>query len=115
MSVPISSSNKTALVSESINTWTLTHSVDAVAIQAQALLLEQSLMSEGSKIPNWTSPQTPVGGYDDCQVVSTFGPLPVFDFEAKDHLALVEQHGLAEFESAATARYASLHCPLLTP
>lgn len=54
------------------------------------------------RIPNFTHPDSPRGGEDDAVEVG-LGKTPIrkFDFTAKDHLAIGEQHDLFDFEAGA--------------
>ncbi len=64
------------------------------------------------QIPNLPSDDTPVGrGEEDNQVVRTWGEVPVFAFEVKDHIELGEALGMINVEKAAEvsgARFAYL-------
>ena len=51
-------------------------------------------------LPNLPHPDAPDGGEDDGVVVSTHGERPVFDFDARDHVELMEPAGAVEIERA---------------
>ena len=67
-------------------------------------------------IPNLPHESVPVGEDEDGNVeVSRWGTPRSFDFEIKDHVALGEQHGWLDFETAAKlsgARFALLRGPI---
>jgi seryl-tRNA synthetase len=52
-------------------------------------------------IPNYVHPEVPEGGEENFRVLSTWGEIPSFDFEPRDHLALCESLDLVDFERAA--------------
>ncbi len=54
-------------------------------------------------IPNLPDSSVPPGASeDDNELVSTWGDVPDYDFETKDHVDLTEPAGLMDFRSAAT-------------
>ncbi|HIQ45811.1 serine--tRNA ligase [Ectopseudomonas khazarica] len=67
-------------------------------------------------IPNLPHESVPVGADEDENVeVARWGTPRSFDFEIKDHVALGEQHGWLDFETAAKlsgARFALLRGPI---
>lgn len=67
-------------------------------------------------IPNLPHESVPVGEDEDGNVeVSRWGTPRSFDFEIKDHVALGEQHGWLDFETAAKlsgARFALMRGPI---
>ncbi|WP_397377436.1 serine--tRNA ligase [Pseudomonas sp.] len=67
-------------------------------------------------IPNLPHESVPVGADEEGNVeVSRWGTLPTFDFPIQDHVALGEQHGWLDFETAAKlsgARFAVLRGPI---
>nr|WP_100547146.1 MULTISPECIES: serine--tRNA ligase [unclassified Pseudomonas] len=67
-------------------------------------------------IPNLPHESVPVGADEDGNVeVARWGTPRSFDFEIKDHVALGEQHGWLDFETAAKlsgARFALLRGPI---
>ncbi|GIZ13100.1 serine--tRNA ligase [Pseudomonas sp. NCCP-436] len=67
-------------------------------------------------IPNLPHDSVPVGADEEQNVeVSRWGTPRSFDFEIKDHVALGEQHGWLDFETAAKlsgARFALLRGPI---
>lgn len=67
-------------------------------------------------IPNLPDESVPVGASeDDNVVIRRWGSPREFDFEVKDHVALGEQHGYLDFETAAKlsgARFALMRGPI---
>lgn len=71
-------------------------------LEGQLKQLETKLREEQSRIPNMTHPDAPVGRLaDDNKTVRTWGEPRKFDFAPKDHVALMEQHGLVDLEAGA--------------
>lgn len=81
--------------------------LDAIQTELDNLLLN---------IPNLPHESVPVGEDEDGNVeVARWGTPRSFDFEIKDHVALGEQHGWLDFETAAKlsgARFALLRGPI---
>ena len=81
--------------------------LDAIQNELDNLLLN---------IPNLPHESVPVGTDEDGNVeVARWGAPRSFDFEIKDHVALGEQHGWLDFETAAKlsgARFALLRGPI---
>ena len=81
--------------------------LDAIQSELDNLLLN---------IPNLPHESVPVGADEDENVeVARWGTPRSFDFEVKDHVALGEQHGWLDFETAAKlsgARFALLRGPI---
>ncbi|MDF2073144.1 serine--tRNA ligase [Pseudomonas mendocina] len=81
--------------------------LDAIQNELDNLLLN---------IPNLPHESVPVGADEDGNVeVARWGTPRTFDFEIKDHVALGEQHGWLDFETAAKlsgARFALLRGPI---
>jgi len=81
--------------------------LEAIQAELDALLLT---------IPNLPHESVPVGAGEDENVeVSRWGAPRAFDFEIKDHVALGEQHGWLDFETAAKlsgARFALMRGPI---
>ena len=81
--------------------------LDAIQTELDSILLG---------IPNLPHESVPVGADEDGNVeVSRWGTPRSFDFEIKDHVALGEQHGWLDFETAAKlsgARFALLRGPI---
>ncbi|MGE8504533.1 MAG: serine--tRNA ligase [Pseudomonas sp.] len=81
--------------------------LDAIQNELDNLLLN---------IPNLPHESVPVGADEDGNVeVARWGTPRSFDFEIKDHVALGEQHGWLDFETAAKlsgARFALLRGPI---
>ncbi len=78
--------------------------------------IQSELDSLMLNIPNLPHESVPVGEDEDGNVeVSRWGTPRSFDFEIKDHVALGEQHGWLDFETAAKlsgARFALLRGPI---
>jgi len=52
-------------------------------------------------VPNMTHPNSPVGGEEEYVIVEECGKVPEFDFEPKDHEALMLQNDWIDFERGA--------------
>ena len=52
-------------------------------------------------VPNLTHPDTPVGGEEDFVVLEIQHEAPAFDFEPKDHEALLTNLDMVDFERGA--------------
>ncbi|MEN8206173.1 MAG: serine--tRNA ligase [Pseudomonadota bacterium] len=67
-------------------------------------------------IPNMPHASVPDGqGEEDNPVLRTWGEIPVFDFEARDHVDLGDQLGQLDFETASKltgSRFSVIHGPL---
>jgi len=64
---------------------------------------EAELAAEAQHLPNWTHERTPEGGEEAAVVVGEGGSKRRFEgFEPRDHTALLESLGMADFESATT-------------
>ena len=81
--------------------------LDAIQPELDAILLG---------LPNLPDASVPVGADEDDNVeIRRWGTPTAFDFEIKDHVALGEQHGWLDFETAAKlsgARFALLRGPI---
>ncbi|WP_152224061.1 serine--tRNA ligase [Pseudomonas sp. SCB32] len=81
--------------------------LDAIQVELDTLLLN---------IPNLPHESVPVGEDEEQNVeVRRWGTPRSFDFEIKDHVALGEQHGWLDFETAARlsgARFALMRGPI---
>ncbi|MBB2496306.1 serine--tRNA ligase [Aquipseudomonas ullengensis] len=81
--------------------------LDAIQVELDNLLLN---------IPNLPDASVPVGADEDANVeVARWGTPRSFDFTVQDHVALGEQHGWLDFETAAKlsgARFALLRGPI---
>jgi len=53
------------------------------------------------QIPNMTHVESPIGGEEDFMVRETYGKVPQFDFESKDHEQLMVERDLIDFERGA--------------
>jgi seryl-tRNA synthetase len=54
-----------------------------------------------SKIPNLTHADSPIGAEEDFKVLATYGKVPKFDFQPKDHEQLMVNLDLIDFERGA--------------
>ena len=83
-----------------------------VQLEAIQTELDSILLS----LPNLPDASVPVGADEDGNVeIRRWGTPKVFDFDIKDHVALGEQHGWLDFETAAKlsgARFALLRGPI---
>ena len=81
--------------------------LDVIQTELDAILLG---------LPNLPDASVPVGADEDDNVeIRRWGTPTAFDFEIKDHVALGEQHGWLDFETAAKlsgARFALLRGPI---
>ena len=81
--------------------------LDVIQTELDAILLG---------LPNLPDASVPVGADEDGNVeIRRWGTPTAFDFEIKDHVALGEQHGWLDFETAAKlsgARFALLRGPM---
>ena len=81
--------------------------LDAIQTELDAILLS---------LPNLPDASVPVGADEDDNVeIRRWGTPTAFDFDIKDHVALGEQHGWLDFETAAKlsgARFALLRGPI---
>ncbi len=53
------------------------------------------------ELPNLIHPESPEGGEEDYRELHTWGEIPSFDFEPRDHLQICQDLDLADFERAA--------------
>jgi seryl-tRNA synthetase len=63
--------------------------------------LQEAFDEQMLELPNFIHPEVPEGGEDDYQQLRTWGQIPGFDFEPRDHLALCEKCDLVDFEHGA--------------
>lgn len=63
--------------------------------------VEAELLVEQSRLPNLTHPDVPQGGEDDAKLLRTWGEPTSFDFPAKDHVQLMDDLDLVDFEAGA--------------
>lgn len=66
-------------------------------LKAAKIHLEQELL----KIPNLPTPEVPIGGEEDFEVIKTVGEPRVFDFKVRDHLELGELLDIIDIPRAA--------------
>ena len=71
-------------------------------LETQLKQVEMTLRAEQARFPNMTHPEAPVGSLaDDNKTVRSWGEPRKFDFAPRDHVALMEQHGLVDLEAGA--------------
>lgn len=71
-------------------------------LEGQLKQLEATLRTEQSRIPNMTHPEAPVGRLaEDNKTIRVWGEPRKFQFAPRDHVALMEQHGLVDLEAGA--------------
>lgn len=72
------------------------------AAQADHDRLEAEILAIQASIPNLTHPEAPRGGEQaNREIGRGSAPLPTFAFAPRDHVTLLEQLGLADFEAGA--------------
>ena len=62
---------------------------------------QQALAEAMEDLPNFIHPDTPVGGEEDFKLLRSWGEIPQYDFEPRDHLAIADELDLVDFERAA--------------
>ena len=84
------------------------HAAEGRHLKQEVAALEESLRIARDEldlkldpIPNFIHPAVPEGGEKDFNLLSSWGEIPRFDFEPRDHLALCELLDLVDFERAA--------------
>lgn len=90
---------------------------DLQRIETEYEPLEQEYTALVKLVPNLPSTDTPIGSSEDeNQVVYTWGELPNFDFEPKNHWQIAEGNGWIDKDRAAKvagARFAYIQGPLV--
>jgi len=72
------------------------------ALQAEHDQLESQILAIQATIPNLTHPEAPRGGEQASREIRRgVTPIPTFSFPPRDHVTLLEQLGLADFEAGA--------------
>ena len=71
------------------------------AAEAERKETEAELRELQAAVPNFTHPDTPVGGESAGRVLREVGDKPAFDFEPSDHVELAERHDLIDFAAGA--------------
>ena len=93
-----------------------TMGTDLANAKVQLEAIQTELDSILLSLPNLPDVSVPVGADEDDNVeIRRWGTPKVFDFEIKDHVALGEQYGWLDFETAAKlsgARFALLRGPI---
>ncbi len=75
---------------------------ELAAKEAELAAIEEKFMAEARTIPNYASPEAPVGKEDkDSLAVKFVGEPPRFSFKAKDHVQLGEELDLLDFDKGA--------------
>jgi len=64
-------------------------------------VLEARLFKELAVLPNIPLPEVVAGGKEENHVVRTFGKMPHFNFQPKDHVELCTSLGIIDYERAA--------------
>lgn len=70
-------------------------------LEAKCSAAQQALSDSMQDLPNFIHPDTPEGGEEDFRVLRSWGEIPSYDFEPRDHLAVAESSDLLDFERAA--------------
>ena len=70
-------------------------------LEVQYKTLEPEYLDHLLAVPNLTHPDSPVGGESDFVVVEERGVVPQFDFEPKDHEAIMTDFDMLDFERGA--------------
>jgi seryl-tRNA synthetase len=74
---------------------------DLAVFESRLRDLEASLQFEAQQLPNMTHPDVVVGGEEDAVLMRQIGAKPEFNFEAKNHVDLMEELDLIDFETAS--------------
>lgn len=74
---------------------------DVAANDAELKEVELELQAVQSLLPNMTHPDAPLGGEEDAVVIRTWGKPTQFDFTPKDHVQLMTELDLVDFEAGA--------------
>ena len=75
---------------------------ELAAKEAELAAIEEKFMAEARTIPNYASPEAPVGKEDkDSLAVKFVGEPPRFSFKARDHVQLGEELDLLDFDKGA--------------
>ncbi|QDT31254.1 serine--tRNA ligase [Thalassoglobus polymorphus] len=75
--------------------------IAVAANEANLKDVEAELFEEQSKLPNMTHPDAPLGGEEDAKQLRTWGEPAKFDFTPKDHVELMADLDLVDFEAGA--------------
>jgi len=71
------------------------------ALEKKRALATSEFESRLKQLPNFVHPEVPEGGEEDFRERHTWGEVPGFDFEPRDHLELGSALDLLDFERAA--------------
>ena len=63
--------------------------------------LEQAIHDELAGLPNLPADDVPAGGKEANEVLRSWGSIPEFSFEPRDHVELVTNLGLVDYERGA--------------
>lgn len=63
--------------------------------------VEADLRVEQSRVPNLTHPDAPIGAEKDFSTLREVGEKPAFDFQAKDHVELMQSLDLLDLEAGS--------------
>ena len=75
---------------------------ELAAKEAQLAEIEAKFMAEARTIPNYASPEAPIGKEDkDSLAIKFVGVPPKFSFKAKDHVQLGEELDILDFDKGA--------------
>ncbi len=75
---------------------------ELAAKEAQLAEIEAKFMAEARTIPNYASPEAPIGKEDkDNLAIKFVGVPPKFSFKAKDHVQLGEELDILDFDKGA--------------
>uniref|UniRef100_A0A7C4R2C8 Serine--tRNA ligase n=1 Tax=candidate division CPR3 bacterium TaxID=2268181 RepID=A0A7C4R2C8_UNCC3 len=67
-------------------------------LEEELKIVEKELKDAWIKVPNMTHPETPIGGEEDFRVVFESEKAKPFSFNPKNHVELMEELGLIDFE-----------------
>jgi seryl-tRNA synthetase len=73
---------------------------ELAVIEASLRALETQLQHEAQQLPNMTHPDVTIGGEEDAVPLRHIGSKAEFSFEPKNHVELMEQLDLVDFEAA---------------
>ena len=73
---------------------------------------QQALDDAMRDLPNFIHPDVPEGGEEDYKVLRSWGEIPVYDFEPRDHLAIAAELDLVDFERDKLASLQKANGPI---
>jgi len=74
---------------------------EVALIEAELQGSQEKFHRQLGELPNLIHPESPVGGEEDFRELHTWGEIPSFDFEPRDHLQICQDLDLADFERAS--------------